>query len=1061
MIDILRGLLNNVNPVINKYVKYVNNVNPVGSLCVAKVVVTTRVHIRQLIEKEFDVQSVSLCPLEDTEQINYLLRELKTLSRDDVRKNLESLPERVVTLLSNPLMLNMYSQIFRDNTSEDFADLYALYSGFIDRKHELYLTEKEMVNPALPSSIRRKNNFLANILTAYNYIAVEQLFYYRIKLILSFPEGQAFLKKPKSELVDEILSYGLVVMESSALQFKHRSFAEFFYARMMTEATDTEFKNALFATGYNEINLVSKFLKCKFPGESIISLVSVGWTKYAINNKLVEFKDENNILFNHILSNTIEYDKECPFKNRVLVRDLYDDLLLIHWLNERPEEKRDWIRSILFNESMSEVLAFIVFSREKDLEDFVQKWLLGAGGEELIKKSLTYCQDAIKIAVKWKYINDTPYNTDNLLERMRRWLTLEEVKQCARKGFGSDVDFERAIVTDREMSKFYASIFSRDELLELVCDEGTRVTDLCGKQIESVRTCWGEQFCPKELLKFRFKFGKHKGRSLFVYYISDYLKIKVFQEINANVPEAVQVILDDGEFGLIEFLGDNLIWLEAISEVRLIYYNASIQNELQSPQEILSSSKLDPTSSCSRLKMTSDILTKVDWSLFDVEAIKWGWNYYNLVGYAMLDSKETWEEIFEERKLELEELKCKYLDTIFHCLVLSAINEEEKVHNGRVHAPFESVRTFLKTCTFKCIDVMPLLDIIMGLGRRALINSATIMSEDSSTDWIKLPSVWEVLFLPGGLAHSNQTVLNEVITPDGWTKIILSIIAEFMYSCPFSCISVLEGLKQLMPERGEGYIVFKQAIKRKYTLNKVHRFGRRMWLDNPDIAKTCIAKVIRLYLDVFGDEWEEWLDVLVKSIPVQLAVVGEENGWTELVSRVKEWVIKESPDCFSLTTNITYIKYHCRYNRPCDWYRLILFHPDMRDRVPADYASRTEVFLNWECCFLRVWIRVFGEEKTKEFAEKYFSQGPGSKNFLETSAMKMMDGELLHIAVQVGSLLGVKETSWAGMLSWRDKNNGNKTALEFSNEKWGDKHEITTYLLKEYEDLAASGFLQL
>jgi len=66
--------------------------------------------------------------------------------------------------------------------------------------------------------------------------------------------------------------------------------------------------------------------------------------------------------------------------------------------------------------------------------------------------------------------------------------------------------------------------------------------------------------------------------------------------------------------------------------------------------------------------------------------------------------------------------------------------------------------------------------------------------------------------------------------------------------------------------------------------------------------------------------------------------------------------------------------------------------------------------------------------------------------------MDVNDGELLHIAFEVGSLLGVQKTSYPGMLLWKDTRNG-KTALELSLEKWGHDNEITRFLLKRTESL--------
>jgi len=47
----------------------------------------------------------------------------------------------------------------------------------------------------------------------------------------------------------------------------------------------------------------------------------------------------------------------------------------------------------------------------------------------------------------------------------------------------------------------------------------------------------------------------------------------------------------------------------------------------------------------------------------------------------------------------------------------------------------------------------------------------------------------------------------------------------------------------------------------------------------------------------------------------------------------------------------------------------------------------------------------------------------------------MKDGELLYIAIEVGSIVGVKATAWPAMMKWT--NDEGKTALQVAEEKWG------------------------
>jgi len=130
MLNLLRGLL--------------GSSNDSDKLFVRKVVLTTRPHLRELIEQEFKVQSYSLCPLEEMEKVLYLYRSLKSTnpSIEIAHLLIYNLRSEVQVLLSNPLMLHLYSEICSDEMSAEVIDLYSLYSMFIDRKHESYLLEK-------------------------------------------------------------------------------------------------------------------------------------------------------------------------------------------------------------------------------------------------------------------------------------------------------------------------------------------------------------------------------------------------------------------------------------------------------------------------------------------------------------------------------------------------------------------------------------------------------------------------------------------------------------------------------------------------------------------------------------------------------------------------------------------------------------------------------------------------------------------------------------------------------------------------------------------------------
>jgi len=123
-------------------------------------------------------------------------------------------------------------------------------------------------------------------------------------------------------------------------------------------------------------------------------------------------------------------------------------------------------------------------------------------------------------------------------------------------------------------------------------------------------------------------------------------------------------------------------------------------------------------------------------------------------------------------------------------------------------------------------------------------------------------------------------------------------------------------------------------------------------------------------------------------------------------------------------------------------------------KIPANFKQKNSVHLTQPCSLLRVLIQLFGE---KEIMRKAYEIDCEKNSFFwELTAMDMKDGELLHLAVKVGSLRGVKTSAWPSFINWTIED---KTALELAKQKWGTDHEITKFLERETTKLVASGYL--
>jgi len=87
-----------------------------------------------------------------------------------------------------------------------------------------------------------------------------------MKLITSMDEkySRKVMEHPNEEEVKELVSYGVVVQTTAELDFRflHRSFAEHFYTKMMTDImkTSEEVKNVLFACEYPDGSNKAQFV---------------------------------------------------------------------------------------------------------------------------------------------------------------------------------------------------------------------------------------------------------------------------------------------------------------------------------------------------------------------------------------------------------------------------------------------------------------------------------------------------------------------------------------------------------------------------------------------------------------------------------------------------------------------------------------------------------------------------------------------------------------------------------------------------------------------------------
>jgi len=523
----------------------------------------------------------------------------------------------------------------------------------------------------------------------------------------------------------------------------------------------------------------------------------------------------------------------------------------------------------------------------------------------------------------------------------------------------------------------------------------------------------GEKFIHKSVLNLRCKFGVTTGKSLFQFDISEDLMKIVWEDIENSVDDAVKVFLDDKDFKIIRRLEENIIKLIGCSSSHTNCSGKSEDFELKR-----------------RIKLAKEVLSSV----------------------CLVN-------------IPLEEFDESNSNEIFRYVLASAVNERDLADglSTWVDIPFESAIESMRMVNWSEQNPLtPLINIITGSSQQELLEISKLKNENP-TYMFELPCIWEALFMyPTGLAHKpkNRSILCETMTKFGWGKALVEIMRSIMKS--MTCCSVymvIDGLWKLLDEletTGLFWEVLSDVFVHGYrtVLSLFAESAKECWKEDVGIAKCFIRGVVSMCLKVSKNDME-WFDKLRHTIPVEILILGEENSWTELVDQVKEAVrvgFVSRNSFWEFCCNGTFV-----YNRLCDWYRLLLEIPDFKEKVPTDYRMQTEKFVSWERCLICVSIAMFGLKNTREGLNGLWSFPYGRQTFWRMANYKK-DFELLHVAVQIGSIDGVQMSAFPGLLSWKNPKHEDLTALEMSVKEWGHDHEVTRFL-QQLTGLLAPEFL--
>jgi len=423
-------------------------------------------------------------------------------------------------------------------------------------------------------------------------------------------------------------------------------------------------------------------------------------------------------------------------------------------------------------------------------------------------------------------------------------------------------------------------------------------------------------------------------------------------------------------------------------------------------------------------------------------------DYLFMFAYGKFQLKK-WKEFARNQDITINSVK--ELNYFLGCLMLSALNEKRVLAASLAPAPLDLVRKLASNVN---THYQNLCLFLMHLSREELVGLSRMKIEDPVL-LSDCPCIWEVLFHEDkGLAKVNRQKTMKVLNKCG---VLETIVAELLKSS-YAYSQFPEGeLKRVLLMEGLREKSAEEAMSDILVVTDIVTRARDLWLkDAEELGKKYIMGVLQVYLKISKGEFGSWADRLAEKVPVQLLVVAEEKvrsgggqKWVNILKRV-QIVLKRYSSYFQdkLTLNniLDYGRKGHQYNRECDWYLIleIMLNNSNFDEVktPVNYATRTKLYPTWECSLLRVWIQLFGEEETRKQADE---------KFWETASLEMYDGELLHIAVEIHSLVGVRWSAKPKTVIWRDGNG--KIAMEVAEDKLGKDHEVTKCLVKVMGDM--------
>ncbi|KAJ3646955.1 hypothetical protein Zmor_024511 [Zophobas morio] len=275
--------------------------------------VTSRTHLKPLLEKKFSVLALSINQFAEQEQQNYVRKRLASfISVDEIEIAIDKIKSSFaiiehVNILGIPLQIFMVTELFRQNKDkylklmENMFVLTDLYEYFIEEKFNNFYEGKLSLDYANPHMKHRICEEKRKALDHYERVAFKVIFPEDVLKRLNID-----CDKHRDKILRKYASVGLVnEFENDVPHFVHGSFAEYlvatYFSKNFNVIRDT-LGDIIFDAKYNNVRFFFDLLLAK----NSEAHVSVLYKNYELlktyNDETLTRKDEGGRSALHVIS---------------------------------------------------------------------------------------------------------------------------------------------------------------------------------------------------------------------------------------------------------------------------------------------------------------------------------------------------------------------------------------------------------------------------------------------------------------------------------------------------------------------------------------------------------------------------------------------------------------------------------------------------------------------------------------------------------------------------------------------------------------------------------------